>query len=68
MKTLLTFDMTLLSITKIVNGPLSDKVADTDMELDNVVFVVCFGIITDIKLDLMTIYTLLCLMKKKYTG
>jgi aldose sugar dehydrogenase len=33
----------------LLEGPLMDKVADTDKELDNVVFAGDFGIITDIK-------------------
>jgi aldose sugar dehydrogenase len=33
----------------LLKGPLMDKVADTDKELDNAVFAGDFGIITDIK-------------------
>jgi glucose/arabinose dehydrogenase len=33
----------------ILDGPLNDKVADTDTELDSVVFAGGFGIITDLK-------------------
>jgi len=34
----------------LLEGPLIDKVADTDKELDNVVFAENFGIITDLKI------------------